>query len=166
MVTPYLFKYVVHSSRLRRAYYNSIKNQDVFVRSKISGLRVNLNIGDFVQFYMFMEGGFEKEFCRFMSSQINGGVFLDVGANVGAYTLSLCRKASRVYAFEASKTTCELLQANLDLNSVDNVTVVNRAVFNESGRALRLNLSPDATACNSMFQNGGGHTENSRQLTD
>jgi FkbM family methyltransferase len=166
MITPYLFKYVVHSSRLRRAYYNTIKNKDIFVRTKMdmSGLRVTLNIGDFVQFWMFMEG-YEQELCRFMSEKINGGIFLDIGANVGAYTLSLCRKASRIYAFEASKNTCEILQSSLDLNSIDNVTVVNRAAYNESGRIMRLNLSPETLGSNSVFQNGGDQWEEVETIT-
>lgn len=60
-----------------------------------------------------------------------GGVFLDVGAHVGHYTLRAAGKASRVIAVEADPGTAERLGRNLALNSITNVTVHNVAAWDE-----------------------------------
>jgi FkbM family methyltransferase len=60
-----------------------------------------------------------------------GGVFLDVGAHVGHYTLRASRKASRVIAVEASPETAQRLERNLALNGISNVTVHNVAAWDK-----------------------------------
>lgn len=63
-----------------------------------------------------------------------GGVFLDVGAHVGHYTLRAARKASMVIAVEANPDTAARLRWNLSLNTMGNVHVVNVAAWNGVGR--------------------------------
>ena len=58
-----------------------------------------------------------------MGSLPEGGVFLDIGAHVGHYTLRAARKGSHVYAVEANPDTAGRLLANLELNKIENVTV-------------------------------------------
>ncbi len=67
-----------------------------------------------------------------------GGVFLDVGAHVGLYTLALAGKASRVIAVEPNPAAVAQLRANLTLNGIANVDVVEVAAWDE---AALLNLS-------------------------
>jgi FkbM family methyltransferase len=67
-----------------------------------------------------------------------GGVFLDVGAHVGLYTLALAGKASRVIAVEPNPAAAAQLRANLALNQISNVDVVEVAAWDE---AALLNLS-------------------------
>lgn len=44
------------------------------------------------------------------------GVFLDVGAHVGLYTINLSDRAQYVYAIEANPLTADALQENIELN--------------------------------------------------
>lgn len=67
-----------------------------------------------------------------------GGVFLDVGAHVGLYTLALAGKASRVVAVEPNPAAAAQLRANLTLNGITNVDVVEVAAWDE---VALLNLS-------------------------
>jgi FkbM family methyltransferase len=71
-----------------------------------------------------------------------GDVVLDVGANVGLYTLVASRLVGDlglVHAFEPAPATADVLQHNLDLNAIRNVVVHRTAVASSSGRAtLRL----------------------------
>jgi FkbM family methyltransferase len=64
---------------------------------------------------------------------------VDVGANIGWYTL-LCARlvgpSGHVYAFEAAPSTEELLRKNVSANGYRNVTSINRAVSDKEGREL------------------------------
>lgn len=59
-----------------------------------------------------------------------GGVFVDVGAHVGHFSVRLSKKASIVYAFEPGTVQYEGLIKNLELNNITNVITVNCAVTN------------------------------------
>lgn len=66
-----------------------------------------------------------------------GGVFLDVGAHVGHWSLRLASKASKVLAVEANPVTASTLRKNLALNDITNVEVTEVAAWDETTR-LRL----------------------------
>ena len=64
-----------------------------------------------------------------------GGVFVDVGAHVGLYTLELARKAEQVIAIEANETTWKKLEANILLNDLGSkVTTICAAAWNKKTR--------------------------------
>ena len=65
-------------------------------------------------------------------------VFVDVGANMGLYTLFAARKVGeqgQVLAIEPSSRECERLLRNLQANSVSNVRLVRKAVSDSSAEA-------------------------------
>lgn len=87
----------------------------------------------------------ENETRWFVETVRPGDVVVDVGANVGYYTLiagKLVGDEGRVYAFEPDPKGFELLQRNVRLNGLDNVIVEQKAVSNENG-TLRLFLSEE-----------------------
>jgi FkbM family methyltransferase len=66
-----------------------------------------------------------------------GDVFYDVGANVGFFALLGTRfvgPRGRVYAFEPVPENAEAIRANAELNALDNVTVVEKAIGAAAGR--------------------------------
>jgi FkbM family methyltransferase len=65
-------------------------------------------------------------------------VFLDVGANIGLYTLSLAARhpSLRVVAFEPVPRVAEALRRNVSLNGLANVTVCSAAVSDRNGTDL------------------------------
>jgi FkbM family methyltransferase len=66
-----------------------------------------------------------------------GMVVLDIGANIGYYTLvaaKLLRGEGRVHAFEPSPENYRLLVKNIEANGFTNVTAVPKAVAGENGR--------------------------------
>jgi len=69
-----------------------------------------------------------------------GGVVLDVGANIGVYSMLFARwggSAGRVFAFEPAPSTLELLRAHLRLNQLEaQVEVVAQAVSDKVGEAV------------------------------
>lgn len=72
-----------------------------------------------------------------------GDVFLDLGANIGYYTLIAARKVGptgHVYAFEPDPTNFSILKNNVEMNGYGNVTLINKAV-DETTRTAKLYLS-------------------------
>jgi FkbM family methyltransferase len=67
-----------------------------------------------------------------------GDVVLDIGANIGYYVLiesQLVGKAGKVYAVEPVTTTFELMQKNLQLNDLTNVSASNFAFGEKDGES-------------------------------
>jgi FkbM family methyltransferase len=68
----------------------------------------------------------------------DGGVFVDVGAHIGRWSLRLAKKASRVIAVEPNPDTAAVLRAHIALNDIKNVNVFEMAAWDcETLLALR-----------------------------
>jgi FkbM family methyltransferase len=79
-----------------------------------------------------------EEYRAFRDAVRPGAIVLDVGANVGAYTLLFSQwvgRAGRVVAFEPSPSAACSLRHHLDLNEADNVEVIDAAVSDHEGTA-------------------------------
>jgi FkbM family methyltransferase len=59
---------------------------------------------------------------KIKGSFIKGNTFVDIGANVGGYSIRADKKGMKVYAFEPNPKNLEFLNANCRLNS-SNITV-------------------------------------------
>lgn len=74
-------------------------------------------------------GKYEEYETLLMMSQIDGNsVAVDVGANIGYYTLLLAQKCKWVYAFEPDKECFEILKKNTEENNLKNVKIFNMAL--------------------------------------
>ncbi len=75
-----------------------------------------------------------------------GGVFYDIGANVGFFSMLGAHLAGldlgQVYAFEAAPDNAGAIRANARLNGISNISVINHAVSAHSGRG-RLQIVDD-----------------------
>jgi FkbM family methyltransferase len=63
-------------------------------------------------------------------------VIADVGANIGYYSLwfsKIAASAGKVYAFEPNAGVLQILRTNLDLNHVNNTTIVEAACGDSTG---------------------------------
>jgi FkbM family methyltransferase len=82
-----------------------------------------------------------------------GSTFVDVGANVGRYTLLAASLGARVVAYEPTPAVFHRFQENVAVNNFQGVQLVNSAVTEKAG-TLSLYLSPDDPEANNLF--GGG----------
>lgn len=75
----------------------------------------------------------EPELCR--KTIKNGMTVLDVGANIGFYTMlfaKLVGKEGKVFAFEPDPNNFRLLKKNIETNKYTNVICINKAVSNQT----------------------------------
>jgi FkbM family methyltransferase len=103
------------------------------------------NTLDLIQRYVFYFGEWEPNLSRYVADRLRpGDVFVDVGANIGYYSLlasTVVGPSGKVVAIEASPTIHGLLLDNLRRNHVDNVEALNVAVSDREGSA-QVFLSP------------------------
>ena len=121
-------KYISLLSRFNKS------NAEVF---KLTGFlflrqfRMRLNINEYTQCGYFF--GFLDDNLISMIKK-GGGVFVDIGSNVGMYSLLASQVFDKLFAFEPSKYTFRLLEENIKLNDdIVNITTVNKALSDQVG---------------------------------
>jgi FkbM family methyltransferase len=83
---------------------------------------------------LFLRGTWEPFETRLVKDLVSeGDVAVDIGANIGYYSLIMAAVAKKVYAFEPDAASFNLLRDNVKLNGLDNVTLVNKAVSDRKG---------------------------------
>lgn len=124
---------VVHNFIFFHLMPNSIELQGnrIFLDSRDS---LNLLIN---RFYEPLETEFVKKEIK------KNNVVLDIGANIGYYTLLFARlvgEKGKVFAFEPDPDNFNLLKKNVEINNYKNVVLVQKAVLNNKGK-IKLYLS-------------------------
>ena len=96
------------------------------------------NTEDLIQRHLYYFGVWEPHLTRVVSSMLKSGdVFIDVGANVGYYTLlaaPIVGELGGVVAIEASPSIFRLTLEHISLNGIRNVRAINAAATELRGR--------------------------------
>ena len=82
-----------------------------------------------------------------------GDIVVDLGANIGYYTLILAQlvgKSGHVYSFEPDPSNFEILSKNVKENKHDNVTLVQKAISDKNGK-VELYVSKRNLASHRIF---------------
>lgn len=111
-----------------------------FVARTRFGARMRARPSQFIEgrilFFGVWEPNVSAQFCSLLKS---GDIVVDVGANVGYYSLLSSRlvgSLGRVYAVEPSERTRARLLENLALNEANNVTVLPVAAWDADGETM------------------------------
>ncbi|WP_297985978.1 FkbM family methyltransferase [uncultured Chryseobacterium sp.] len=111
----------LHSINRRIRYRNSIL--------------LDVNLGDWIQQQVYFLGDYEREEIDYLCQNLRpGNTFIDIGANIGLYTLNAAEivgENGKVFAFEAFPANFDKLQHHLKLNNFMNVTAENLAISSE-----------------------------------
>ncbi|MCJ7514892.1 MAG: FkbM family methyltransferase [Dehalococcoidia bacterium] len=123
----------------------------VVVTEQIDGHRIQIN-PDYID--LLRGQGYEKGTTKLFIQLVKEGMtVVDIGANIGYYTLLAARRVGphgRVYAFEPGPQDFKLLTGNLRLNGYNNVVAIQKAVSNKTGTAP-LFLSPRGSTAHSLL---------------
>lgn len=88
----------------------------------------------------------------------NGDIVLDIGANIGYYTLifaKLTGQGGKVFAFEPEPTNFSLLKKNVEINGYKNVEFIQKAVSDKIGNA-KLYLCEYNKGCHTIYDPNDG----------
>jgi FkbM family methyltransferase len=97
-------------------------------------LKMHVNPSSFIEWEIFFKGHYEPAVTKLIKEHLRpGGVFVDVGANVGVHTLVGARIAREVIALEPVPEIAERLRANCELNGLTNVRILPYAASDAEG---------------------------------
>lgn len=101
------------------------------------GVKYQGNLSNNIDFNVYYYGAFEKSLLHFMGNTLQviapgGGVFVDVGANVGQHSLYMQRLATTVIAFEPYEAVRKQLLGQIDNNGIANIEVQALGLSNEN----------------------------------
>jgi FkbM family methyltransferase len=120
-------------ARLARTLLKAIReSREVLVHASTGAKFVVPHLSEPIAFHLLVDGCYEPETeARILSSLSSGDVFVDVGANVGLFTVGAGRAvgpSGRVLAFEPSPFVFPYLRRNVQLNDLPNVEVLELAL--------------------------------------
>lgn len=87
------------------------------------------------------------------------GTVVDAGAHVGLFSLKAAVHASRVFAIEPHPVTCTLLTLNLKQNAIDNVTVIQKALWSSPTSLTLMNGAHSAANSVTAMRSDGERAE-------
>ncbi len=125
--------YGLYISKLKKfIFYDSLSYKNVL------GHGMYLNKNCWVSENLAKYGVWEKIETDYILKEIQeGDVVLDIGANIGYYTLILAKlvgNSGKVFAFEPEPNNFNLLKKNVKKNRYQNVILENMALSNSNGK--------------------------------
>jgi FkbM family methyltransferase len=134
--------------RLKRSIAFPIRNtirRNRPVSTSMGGVPYKLAVGSAVASEIWAGPYPETQELELILDALGPGMtFVDVGANVGLFSIPAARKVGqgRVLAFEPTPSTYAILLENLQLNQITNVQTLSLALADNSGNAV-LNLNAE-----------------------
>ena len=131
-----------------------------------TGNRMELEVGDRTQALAYMLGNYSPEIIRYVCRALSpGGVFLDVGANVGLVTFGVAAKRRDVivHAFEPNPANVDAWRRNRALNPFAHAELYVAAVSDRRGVA-RFAVPTDSGS--GMLSEDGGFDVQTLTLDD
>lgn len=123
--------------------------------SQVLGHKMFLDAKDSLE--LSIGGIYERLEIELVKKEVKkGDVVLDIGANIGYFTLlfaKLVGKRGKVFAFEPAPDNFSLLEKNLKVNGYENVILVRKVVSNETEK-VRLYLSEQNLGDHRIYDSG------------
>jgi len=120
--------------------YTHITYPEIPIVVPAKGGFANFEIQDaqeFIQSYIYFRGFYEFRETRILRQYLrDGDVFIDVGANLGWFTLvaaSIVGTKGKVIAFEPSSSIYAHLKKNVEINLFDNIKLEKLALSDKNG---------------------------------
>lgn len=119
-------------------------------------LDFDIEINDAIGRRIFKRGSLHPEHTQVLLSlpYNDGDIILDVGANIGWYSIVLhsnIKHKVKIFAFEPEPRNFQLLKKNISNNHVNNIVPVNKAVAEKTGHSLLFLYYPKNSGRHSLL---------------
>lgn len=136
----------------------------IYTKKLPGRILIRLRPEEHIQKELFWYGYYEKPIGLILKSLLQpNSVFIDVGANIGYFSLLAARQSpsGSIVAFEPVTHLYQELQANVALNKFSNVTAVNLALGEQEENRLIYLSGPDNEGMSSFYkpENYSGKSE-------
>ena len=133
------------------------KGQSIIARYDKT-LKLRLDLDEWIQQHIYFFGIYDEKGINFLKKILKkGDVFIDIGANIGSYTViaaKLVENSGEVHAFEPVSGIFDRLIFNIQLNLFENI-IVNKNAVHENEEWLTLRLSDQRNlGMSSIFPHG------------
>lgn len=127
-----------------REIYKNLWNESILREHekaliKWNGINLNLSFNTETAYSIYVNGEYEPNETSFLKSILkNGMTFIDIGANVGIYSLIAAKKVGekgRVIAVEPSSREYDQLAENIKINRLKKITLVKNAISDKVGHS-------------------------------
>lgn len=112
--------------------FSGVKKQIVYRND----IKIKVHLDDWIQQQLFFLGEYEKPEIDYLYETLKpGNVFVDVGANIGLFSLNASKIVGlegKVYAFEAFMPNYVKLYDNIKINNYTNIVAENNAILNQN----------------------------------
>lgn len=118
------------------------------VDAEIEGFKTRLYLSDNVseRKFLFMPQFFDAVERKYMEENLpQGGTFVDIGANVGIYTLFACKsigKSGKVLAIEPNPTVLNRLKFNTSINKFSEMVITEQMAVSDDPGTFNLSIDP------------------------
>lgn len=151
---------IFSNSGLRKI--NFIESINIFIRTRLKPEYIftkkynhKMFLDEIDSLYLSVNQNWENFETGIIEKNVKkGDIVLDIGANIGFYTLILAKlvgKKGKVYAFEADKNNFKILKKNVEINGYKNIILINKAIWNKKG-SIKFYVNKKNTAGNSTYR--------------
>jgi FkbM family methyltransferase len=123
---PELNKYVIIAEKF---------DSDKYVITDVDGLQWILrddSLAEDIDFgILLLKYNEPEEHKWFLNAVHKGGIFVDVGANVGGYSIRASKMGAKVIAIEPDPDNFRIIKLNTELNNLSNIHLLNIAAGNK-----------------------------------
>jgi FkbM family methyltransferase len=146
-LAKYIRPHQTIAGAMRRRYYE--KHKPAEVELECDGLKITVAGISEASDYALIKSDKDHHLVRFFLNALkDGGVFWDIGANIGVYSLfmgKLMKDTGSVVSFEPEPRSRGFLQSNVTRMGLTNVRVVPAALSSSSGK-MSMNIAYSAAA--------------------
>ena len=125
------------------------------------GFSLGVKLPDTIQKVVLLTGRWEPFVTRFVLDTLRSGdTFIDVGANIGYYSLLASRLVGangRVYAIEGSPSIFQRLSENVTRNNVANTTIIHAIVSDTEGTKPFWLAAEPHSGCSTSVESAAAH---------
>lgn len=110
----------------------------MIVNVKYINRTVKFELSTHDDFSTFYEVFVENNYAKLLKNATKDDIVVDAGANIGVFTTLASTRVKTVIAIEPDAVNFQKLQRNIDLNKLENVIAVNKALYHKSGLTLSM----------------------------
>tara|TARA_Y100000816_G_C25988091_1_gene516105 strand:- start:176 stop:991 length:816 start_codon:yes stop_codon:yes gene_type:complete len=128
------FKRLIPSLLRRLPFVNSLN-------VKIENFKINLNLRSTIDRYIFLNGFYDKDKISYLENQIDLSeydYFLDIGSNIGFYSLYLASKYKNleIFAFEPIEENYSQIEISKKINDFRKLNIQKYALSNKQDEVI------------------------------
>ena len=104
-----------------------------------NGLKLWGDLGDYGVSRSAMFGKYEPSETNYFKNlipKLSDGIIIDVGANIGWFTMLFAQSSKHVIAIEPRPNNFDYLKKNVQTNNLSNVELINAAVSDSEGKGI------------------------------